>query len=166
MLHSNRNLEISANMHNEGPKVYYPHALRLPAFVCKRDPTLEYQSIDHLGQLTTKKVNWPPKLRWSVDFYLGGQLTHLFQWSVYLVNWPPCVIRHKFIHESYDIRTPSFSDIGSPTFGLLVFLILGRTFGLLDTAFLNLLPVCWCAVVFFGRCQLTDHLGQLTTTEI
>src|SRR6218665_2247361 len=29
------------------------------------------------------------------------------------------VIRHTFIHESYDFRTPSFSDIGSPTFGLL-----------------------------------------------
>jgi len=29
------------------------------------------------------------------------------------------VIRHKFIHESCDIRTPSFPHIGSPTFGLL-----------------------------------------------
>jgi len=39
--------------------------------------------------------------------------------------WASLVIRHKFIHKSYDIRTSSFSDIGSPTFGLLVFLILG-----------------------------------------
>jgi len=29
------------------------------------------------------------------------------------------VVRHKFIHESYDIQTPSFPHIRSPTFGLL-----------------------------------------------
>src|SRR6218665_721230 len=38
------------------------------------------------------------------------------------------VIRHKFIHESYDIRTHSFSDIGSPTFGLLDTAILKSMF--------------------------------------
>ena len=35
------------------------------------------------------------------------------------------VIRNTFIHVSYDFRTPSFSDSGSPTSGLLVFHILG-----------------------------------------
>src|SRR6218665_3874499 len=33
------------------------------------------------------------------------------------------VTRHTFIHESYDFRTPSFLDIGGPTFGLIAFQI-------------------------------------------